>query len=373
MPGLDALNQLNVTTREYIRKSPTLTDLVFNQDGLNYFLRQNLKEEFTGGTSIDVPIITDVMIGGGYPKGKQFNVTQRQTERRARFDIKLVQVSVPLYMEDFKVFNKGPLAAVNLLKARVDQAYMALGAFVSIGTYLEGGTSDANYINNINGLPEALNDGVHTSWDNKIYTTYGQLTRATFAPSLDSVPTDLAGGALEYNTLDAAYYRVFYGSGEYEPNLLVTTPIGFSLLKAKFQTQQRFQDVTLTAPIGFRGMSFNGANVIASRYCPGSYLTGPAGAGTADKAAVTYLTETTAGAVVAYPVGDLGNSGESLFILNARSPFLQYFVSNDELYGGGFRDFIPSGGNTVVIGQVLLAHSLVVMPRYHSHIYAFAS
>ena len=76
---------------------------------------------------------------------------------------------------------------------------------------------------------------------------------------------------------------------------------------------------------------------------------------------------------MAYPVGSLGNTGESLFVLNARKPFLEYYVSNDELYGGGFRDFIPSGGNTVVIGQVLLAHSLVVIPRYHNHLYAFAS
>jgi len=371
VPGLDNLDQINVTTRRYIRKNPALVDAIFNQDPLNFFLRQNLKEDFSGGTTINENIITDVMIGGGYAKGKQFNVTQKQTERQARFDVKLAQVSVPLYMEDFRVFNKGPLAAVSLLKARVDEAYMALGAFVSIGTYMEG--INANYVNNVNGLAEAINDGATASWNGSTYTTYGQLTRATFTPSLDSVPVDLAGAAIEYDTLDSGYMDCFYGSGEYEPNLIVTTPKGYSYVKSKFQTQQRFQDTKLEVGVGFRGMSFNGATVVASRYCPGSHLTGPALAGTADKAAVMFLTETSGGVVVAYPFGNLGATEETLWILNARKPFLNYYVSNDEIFGGGFRDFIPAGNNTIVIGQVLLAHQLTLIPRYHKQIYGFAS
>lgn len=371
----DNLDQLNVTTRRYIRSNPALVDGIYNQDPLNYFLRENLKESFDGGSSINEDFLYNSMIGGPYAKGKKFNIAQRQTEQQLRFDVKLLQVSVPLYQEDFQVFNKGGLAAVKLLKARIDQGYMSAGAFVSILTYLNG--INAGYTANVNGLVEALNDGSTAGWDGNTYTTYGTLTRATYAPSLNSVPTVVAG-ALQYDTVDQAYMRAFYGSGQYEPNLIVTTPTGFSYLKSKFQTQQRFQDTKLEVGVGFRGLAFNGATVVASRYCPGSYLTGPAGAGTADPVATTVLSEMSspgggAPSVTAYPVGSLGNSGESLWILNARKPFLNYYVSNDPTFGGGFRDFIPEAASTIVVGQVLLAHQLTVFPRYHNYLYGFSA
>jgi hypothetical protein len=79
------------------------------------------------------------------------------------------------------------------------------------------------------------------------------------------------------------------------------------------------------------------------------------------------------GAITTYPVGALGNSGESLWILNARKPFLNYYVSSDPVFGGGFRDFIPSANNTILVGQVLLAHQLTAHPRYHRLLYGFTA
>lgn len=365
------LNQINVTTRRYIRENPALVDDIYNQDALNFYLRDNLREDFSGGNSINESFIYGGMIGGGYQKGKTFNIAQKQTEQQLRFDMKFSQVSVPLYQEDIEVLNKGSLAAIKLLKARVDEAFMTLGANVSIGTYLNG--INAGYTANINGLAEALNDGLSASWDGNIYTTYGGLTRATYAPSLSSAPVNLAGGSIEYDTIDLQYMSVMYGSGNYEPNLMVTTPTGFSYIKSKFQTQQRFQNTKLDVGVGFRGLEFNGATVVATRYAPGSYLTGPTGAGTADTIATQFLNETSSGAVTAYPVGSLGNTGEILLILNARKPFLNYYVSNSSLFGGGFRDFIPSANNTILVGQVLLAHQMTAHPRYHKQIFGFAS
>lgn len=356
-------------TRRYIRINPGLVDNIFNQDPLNYFLRQNLREDFNGGSSINENFIYAPMIGGGYSKGKTFNVAQRQTEQQLRFDIKFAQVSVPLYQEDIQVINKGPLAAIKLMKARMDEAYMGLGAFVSIGTYLNG--INAGYTANVNGLVEAINNGTTAGWDGNTYQSYGGLTRATYSPSLSSTPVDLAGGAIEYDTVDQGYMDCFYGSGDYEPNIVVTTPKGFSYLKSKFQTQQRFQDAKLEVGVGFRGLAFNGAVVVASRYCPGSYLTGTSG--TADPVAVTYLTETSNGAVTSYPVGSLSTNRETMLILNARKPFLNYYVSDDATFGGGFRDFIPSANSTILVGQVLLGHNLTVHPRYHKSIFGFAS
>lgn len=365
----DNLDQINVTTRRYIRTQPALVDGIFNQDPLNFFLRQNLNENFSGGSSINEDFLYASQIGGPYLKGKQFNVSQRQTEQQLRYDVKFTQVSVTLYQEDIQVLNKGDLAAIKLLKTRVDQGYMAMGAFVSILTYLNG--INAGYTPNINGLTEALNNGT-AGWDGNAYQSYGGLTRANYAQALNSPPVNLSGAPIEYDTIDQTYMQAFYGSGNYEPNLMVTTPTGFSYIKSKFQTQQRFQDTKLEVGVGFRGLSFNGATLVASRYAPGSYMTGPAGAGTNDDVALTCIREMTGNPAAVYPVGNLGNNGETLWILNARKPFLNYYVSNDATYGGGFRDFIPSANNTILVGQVLLGHQITLFPRYHRYIYGFA-
>lgn len=368
----DNLDQINVTTRRYIETTPSLVDNIYNQDALNFFLRKNLKDEFSGGSSINEDFIYQSMIGGAYNKGKTFNTTQRQTEQQLRFDIKFMQVGITLFQEDIQVINKGPLAAIKLLKARTNQAYMSLGEFVSISTYLNGvqpGFSNGN----VNGLAEALNDGVNQSYDGNTYPTYGQLTRSLYNNALTSVQVNLNGATLEYDTVDLAWSDVFFGSGDYEPNLGVTTPRGLSYFKSKFQTQQRFQDTTMNVGVGFRGLSFNGMTVVATRLAPGSYITGLQ-TGVQDPVAQTYLQETTGNPNAVYPVGNLNpnsKAAESFFILNARKPFLNYYVSDDAMFGGGFRDFIPSANNTILVAQVLLAHQITVNPRYHKVLFGF--
>src|SRR4051812_22752858 len=140
------LNQINVTTRRLIRDNPALVDGVYNQDALNFYLRDNLREDFGGGSLIAENFIYGGVIGGGYQKGKTFNISQKQTEQQLQFKLKYQQVSVPLYQEDIQVLNRGTLAAVKLLRARIDEGYMTLGENVSIGTYLNG--INAGYVAN---------------------------------------------------------------------------------------------------------------------------------------------------------------------------------------------------------------------------------
>lgn len=356
-----------------MRTTPALVDNIYNQDPLNYFLRESLREDFTGGSSINENFIYQSLIGGGYLKGKQFNIDQRETEKQLRFYMKFVQISVPLYQEDVQVLNKGDLAIIKLIKARVNEGYMSLGAFVSIAQYMNG--IQPGYVSAMNGMAEALTSPTDQSWDGNTYPVYGELTRATYGPSLTTIPNNLNGAAIEYDTIDQGYMDAFFGAGNYEPNLMVTTPKGFSYIKSKFQTQQRFTETKLDVGVGFRGLQFNGATLVASRYCPGSYITGLQ-TGAQDPVVSTYLQETTGNPTATYPIGNLnpgGKAAESLWILNARKPFLNYYVSNDDMYGGGFRDFIPSANNTIIVGQVLLAHNMTMQPRYHKQIFGFTS
>lgn len=375
----DGLDQINVFTRRLINTEPEIYDNLFNHDGLTYMLRNSFKKDFGGGSSINENFLYDVLPGGFYQKGKKFNVKQKQTEQQARFDMKYTEVAVTLYAEDIQVINKGPLAVVKLIKARVAEGMMGIGANLSIMSYLNG---QASYAANVNGFDEALNDGTTVGPFGATYATYGQCTRnGVIGSSLNSVPfnfspdgaTGTTPGQLQYDTLNTQYFNCHQGTGEWEPNTVMTTPKGYSIIQNRFQTQQRFQNIKLDA--GFTGMQFNGSVVMASRYVPGVDVST---SGTrANRVAVQVLTETLGEGANAtpqpYPTLQVA-SAETLLILNARREKLNLYISSDGVYKGGFRDFIPEANSTVLTGLCLMGVQLTVpTPYLHQWCFGFNS
>lgn len=360
------LDQINLSTRRYIRDNPKLVDNVFQNDPLLAYLKLNLRQDWEGGSLIQENFYYDSLIGGGYTKGKSFDGSEKQVEQGFQLIPKTFEVGVTLAKEDIQVFNRGELAAFKLVDSRMTNAYMSMGAFLAIGQYLNG---QGNYAANVNGLAEICSDGSTNGFDSATYTTYGGITRGgQVGKALNSVPLNV-NGSIEYNQLEETYANTSFGN--IEANLGVTTVLGYSFIKEKFQTQQRFND-TQDPAIGFNGLKFNSATLIKSRYCPG---TGAGGSGSSDgiatagtdanKVAVTFLTQTTNGAVTAYPT----LTGESLFWIQAREPFLNFYVSTDPEYGFGFTGFKPHQTNTSLVGQVLFAGNLTGHPRYHKQLF----
>lgn len=374
MTALDQLSQINVATRRYIRSEPALIDGVYNRDPLTYILRGTLKKDFPGGNVIAENFLAKPLPGGPRAKGASVPLTQTQTEHQCQFDIKYSIVPVTMYLEDVNVMNKGPQKVLDLLKSRVSQAYMMLGATVGLAAYMNGIAT--GYTTNINGLAEQINDGATAAWDGNTYTLQGGLTRSLYGQSLKSKPIVVSGG-LEYSTLEKAVASVTWGPGEFSPNRIVTTVRGLGYLKNTFQTQQRFKEGGIPE-VGFEGLSFEGTTILSSRYCPGTFLTAAAdetenGTGLHDDVAVEFMKWMKQDPTAVYPVGSLGNSGESLIILNARQPYLNYYVSNDALFGGGFRDFVPEAAGTQITGLVHLAHQITAFPKFHKWMYGFTS
>ncbi len=190
------------------------------------------------------------------------------------------------------------------------------------------------------------------------YPTYGTITRGgAVGTVLNSLATNV-GGTIEYNTLEETYASASFGPGK-EPNFGVTTYLGYSYVKEKFQTQQRFNNIQ-DPKIGFTGMQFNDATLMRSRYCPGSYISG-----TGDPIATTFVTQMSNGAITAYPTV----TSETLWWLNARKPYFNFYISDDPEYGFGFTGFKPAQGNTVVAGQILFAGAVTFAPRYQRQLY----
>lgn len=356
------LDQLTVATKRFVRgNASSLIDMLFNEGPFVAYMKNNLREDFTGGHTIYENFIYAGLKGGSYAKGKTFDITQKQIEQAAQFQMKFFEVNVTLYKEDVQVLNQGPAQVFPLIKSRMEAAYMTMGSFLEIAAFMNG--VNAGYTTNFNGLAEALNDNATASWDNNTYANYGTIGRATASGlRLRRAPTNV-NGPISYPTLEETYSACSFGNRE--PNVGLTTPLCLSYIKEKFQTQQRFNDTT-DPNVGFTGLKFNSATIIKTRYCPGSDIA--TANSDSNIIAVDYLTESSAGAVLAYPTLAVASS-ETLFWLNARKPFFNFYVTNDPEFGFGFTGWKPGQGNTTIVGQVLAACAITLAPRYHNQIY----
>lgn len=370
----DTLTMLDVTTRRYIDTNPALRDLVFNYDPLNALIGQECHEEIPGGLNWNDNIEYDVQDGGPYSKGQDLPADNRQIEQQLRFDPKFNTIMITFFKEDIKVFNIGDLAVVSLVETRVNSAYTQMGAQASLLFYLNG--IQSGYTKFPNGATEALGGAV-SGWDGNTYPVYGTLTRANYGGRmLAPTPINFAGGPITLPQIETMYQSVNYGSGPFEPNVIMTTPLGQGYIRNNMQTQQRFQDVTV-AKGGFKGLSYNGAVVMASRYVPGSYLMGQGGQ--ADRVAMRMFQYGTTGQINGYPtpaaMSTNGVFGETIWMLNVRKPFIKYRTSANAPFNGSLDDdgFIPSAGSTKIVGKVLLAHNWSILPGNGCYGYNFQS
>lgn len=355
---MSAVDAINVATRDYISKeAKKLTDNVFQNGALAALLKDKARP-FPGGTKITENFVYAGMPGGAHRRGARFNNRERQTDQRLQFDPKYIHVDVVLNKIDIRVLNSGPFAVYSLLDSKMSNAYLTMGAFMEIAQYLPG--SGASFADNVNGLAEIVADNSTTSFDGNNYATYGDLSRtdANYGNAIKGKVTNVSG-PITFETLESTYMDVVYGS--VEPNVGQTTPKAYSYIKNKFQTQQRWNESALpNVGFGFRGLKFNGATLMASRYCPGTAISG-----TSDPIAVDYITETTAAAatpLTAYPT----LTSETLWWLNADDAYLHLYISDDEIFGLGFDDFIPNPETDELVGRVRLAYNLTSPgPRYH--------
>ena len=358
------LDQITVATKRFIaRGRKKLVDNIFNVSPFLAYMKSNLKEDFTGGRLIQENFLYDTLIGSFYAKGGSFNITQKQIEQAGQFVPKYAYTNISLYKEDIQVINKGNDTQIfDIVQSRTEVAMQNIGAQIALAAYGEGqGQLAAYWANSINGLAEALNDNSTASWNGQTYSTYGTITRGgAVGTALNSVPVSVAG-AIDYPLLEEQFGNVTFGN--IEPNLIVTTVLGYSYIKEKFQAQQRYESTT-DLKLGITGMKFNGATILKDRYAPGTAI-----AGTADVIASAFMDNMSGVPGTSYP--SVSGGGETLFILNAKKPYMNFYVTDDPEFAFGFTGFKPAQDNTTIAGQVLFAGNMTVPgPRYHKQLYA---
>lgn len=336
------LDEINTYTKVHI--VPGVVDNNFKNDPALAMLKANNIEKFPGGSQIQENFIYAPMVGGAYSKGDAFNITKRQTATGATFIPKFYFTNVTEFKEDIQIFNKGPEAVFRIIDADMQNAALTMSAILAIALYNDGQV--AGRTTQLNGLAEMLNDGTNNSWTGNTYATYGTLSRnGTISSALNSPltsPTSNVAGPITYKLLEEAYNSVVIGPEH--PDVIVTTNLGYSYVKEKFQPQWRVE--TQDPKIGFNGLVFNAAKIYQSQYAPGTLGVNDANLG-------NYL----------------ASAGETIFYLNTK--YLRFYVTDDPEFGFGFTGFKPAQDNTQVAGQYLFAGNVTCQaPRLMRHLFA---
>lgn len=356
------LDLITLSTRRFIKNARNkILDNIYQNDPVFAYMRDTLKIDFTGGRLIQENFLYDVPNGSPYTRGGSFNITNKLTKQAIQMVPKFNYANITLYKEDIQVFNNGSDEAIfSIVKAATEEAYTWIGAQLSIGLYLDG--QQAGYTNNINGFAEALNDGTNTSWNGVTYPTYGTITRnGVVGAALNTVPQNIAG-TLEIPRLEEEYGNATFG--DKEPNVIATTVLGFSYLKEKLFAMQRYESTT-DIKAGITGLKFNGATILRSRYVPGSAIVNRQ-----DVAVNAYMDGLTGVNGTNYPLVGGSAVAESLWIMNARNPYLNMYISSDPEFRFGFTGFKPAQDNTTIVGQILFAGNITCPgPRYHRQLF----
>lgn len=342
------LDELNTSTHRDI--VPGIIDNVFKNDPTLAYMKKNNLQKFAGGTQIQENFIyASLPNGGAYADGDTSRITLAQVETGATFLPKNYWVPVAISKNQVQIFNKGPNAVFKLVDSRLQNAALTMSAILANALYNEGSSSTRTI--HLNGIAEALNDGTNNGWLAAAYTTYGTLTRGgTIGSALSSPmtgPTANVAGPITYKLMEETYNSIVIGD-EY-PNLMVTTNLGMSYIKEKFQPQWRVE--TQDPQIGFNGLKFNQAMVIQSQYAPGT-----AGASSTSTEGINIGTNYT-------------SAGETLFFLNTK--YWRLYVTDDPEFGFGFTGFKPAQDTLIVAGQYLFTGNVTCQaPRLNRYLYA---
>jgi hypothetical protein len=356
-----------------------ITDNFFRAIPFFTYLRDKAIMQFDGGTFMQYPFLFRPLIGGSYAPGGSFNIDRVDTIAATQFREKYYEVNVTEFKEEIQVRNRGANAVFSLLDADMKNAMMTITTIIAIAAWRHGQAAGGAVVDDrsldINGLSEALNDGILPSWDGNVFTTYGNQARnGAIGTTLNSSPqwygtSTGAGGKITYEQMENSYQVA--SQGNLSPDLGVTSKRGMTLIKNTLQPQQRFAQER-DPRYGFEGVLLNSMRITKDDYCPSAF-------GVNDPQLGNYLTSTFAytdpGAATrgTFPSSSVTLTvGEVLFMLNTDTWILR--ISTDPEFQFGWTGFKPGQDNTRVSGQVLAAINLeCVAPRLNIHAFGFTS
>jgi len=328
-------------------------------------------EDFAGGTFMQDPFMYDRVNGGAIAPGSDVTVMQKQIIAATAFVPKEYVEQVPLNLWQTNVIQgSGPAVKVKLIDAYMQNAVQALNTDIAIDFYRHGqNISGSNRQIFINGLSEALNDGVNPSWDGNVFTTYGGQSRnGAIGNVLNSVPTWVGDG--NGGTGQISYKVVFeaYQNCVQPPDIGLCNKALFSYLAERQEPKQRFEMVQ-DLSVGVSGLKVLDGTIFVDKLAPstkyGTILPSNLSQTTSIKpsAFTTPTLSTTQAAISNYPSATSVTPGEPFFWLRVKGWKLR--PSSDPEYNFNFTPPIRSQNNPDLVVMFLKAglNLYTVQPR----------
>lgn len=345
------LDELNVATQFNIM--PDIADGFFKSGPLMRYFKENRMRTFPGGLGIQENFLFRPMIGGAYKKGGQFDNTRVQTKAGGQFEMKKYYVSVPEYLEDIEIELRTPHAVFDTVRTDLATAAATLSAILEIALFHHGqdlsGTGGEDRSAHINGMSEALNDGIAASWDGTTFPSYGGQARVDVNGALTPAGGKLAAtdpdpevaanvdGPVNFHVLEHSYQSCVIG--DETPKLAVTTNRCMGYISENEYPKQRLTD-TKEPVIGWPGVSFKDAVIVESQYCPGQD-------GKDDPNIGNYL----------------DSDGETFWWLNpggeGDDALIRLWIAESAKFQFGFTGFKGARDDSMVAGQILFGGNAV--------------
>ncbi len=296
------------------------------------------------GPQIQANYLYKPMATGSYKKGAQFNLAKRQVASGILFGPRYYDTNITEYLEDLEVEQVGPHAMFSRVKLDMSTAALSMSSALEIAFFHHGQLLPGDdRTGELNGLEEALTDGINQTLFGNTFPSYGGQTRVDVAPALNS-PVGLvqpsAGPSIMFRVLEHSFMSCVIGAER--PIAGVTTNRGMGFIAENFSPQQK---VDVMAPeINWPGFKFNTATIMASQYAPGQD-----GVNDPDLGNYNNTTECFAWFNPG-PVGD--------------DAYIKFFIAQSPKFAFGFTGFKGARDDNMVAGQILFAGNIVcISPR----------
>lgn len=275
-------------------QASTLDDMLADAAYDNFFVetafQQHMRaigavDPFGGGVLMREPFIMGSPAAGAAAPGSNFNIEHNQQLADLAFTPRLYTSRDMLETFSLSVQNKGPNARVLLTDLYFRNGVAAISTNVEVDCYWHGqaaisGQIANNRTNNVNGMAEALNDGLNQSWQGDVFVNYGsQVRNGAVSNSINSIPYYLGDSngnaqAISVRALINFLVRQRKFCNGRSPEITITTPNGWAYILACLQAQQQFTTnwtmKALTSVPDVEGISFMGTTIYDDILAPGA-------------------------------------------------------------------------------------------------------
>jgi hypothetical protein len=345
---------------ESVRKNTVWDNLFVDTPGQAKFRRAGVLEAYLGGDGMRENFIYGRPQGKALNPGSTVTVTRQQMVSGMKFYPKAYVSWLPVddwYLDDGQgggVVNSGPAMIFDEYQLMIKLMTKTINTMLWMDNFRHGqasgtGISD-NRIFNINGLDEALNNGIDVSPFGNIYSTFGGATRnGVIGAALNSTPLWLGGktagassSSLSTNgpgQIDVNALMVLWSQGQVtggQMDLGLTNVFGFAAIAVALDAQRRDTNMK-QHDIAWKSLDFNGVEIYADPLAPsaqaGNFLTF---APTAGKAGNNNLADgagvSTATSTVTTPQFTSGGSNVTISPTGSNQPSNSTLTVGEVLY-----------------------------------------